>query len=176
MNAPSVREALRAFRAREARARNLPAYRILSNRTLDALARECPRTVGDLQLVPGIGPVTLDQYGLDLLALLAPYEPEPAPAGGAPAWEDLPAALPPSAQVAARFVPEGEGRLVLETWRVARTPLEREEYERVTAAAGEGRWVDLAAVGIAQPADVARALALVPAFEVAGRRVRLRGA
>jgi ATP-dependent DNA helicase RecQ len=64
-------EQLRAWRASLARDRRVPAYVVLADRTLTALAADPPHSREELLEVPGIGPVKADLYGPALLALLA---------------------------------------------------------------------------------------------------------
>jgi DNA helicase II / ATP-dependent DNA helicase PcrA len=71
-----VTAALRRWRRERAQADGVPAFVVLHDRTLAALAREPPTTRAELASVPGIGPAKLDRYGDDLLAALAA-----APAG-----------------------------------------------------------------------------------------------
>jgi superfamily II DNA helicase RecQ len=61
---------LREWRLHEARRHKVPAFRILSNRTLESLASERPRDRAALCEVKGIGPKTADRYADTLLALL----------------------------------------------------------------------------------------------------------
>ena len=64
-------EALRGWRADEARAQNVPAYVIFHDRTLRAIAAEAPRDLDALAALPGVGAAKLARYGEALLALLA---------------------------------------------------------------------------------------------------------
>lgn len=61
---------LRAWRASTAKASGVPAYVVLHDSTLMALAAQKPSTEQDLLAVPGLGPVKVTRYGRDLLALL----------------------------------------------------------------------------------------------------------
>jgi ATP-dependent DNA helicase RecQ len=63
-------DALREWRRQEAARRAVPAYVVLHDRTLAALAASRPSTLDALSQVPGIGPAKLEAYGKDLLALL----------------------------------------------------------------------------------------------------------
>ncbi|MFA6109869.1 MAG: ATP-dependent DNA helicase RecQ [Candidatus Latescibacterota bacterium] len=63
--------ALRAWRLSEARRRRVPAFRILTDRALLALATLRPRSEQDLLAVPGIGPGIVRQHGQALLSLVA---------------------------------------------------------------------------------------------------------
>lgn len=48
-----------------------PAYQILSNRALEGLARQMPRSISEALEVSGIGPAKANQYGEQFLALIA---------------------------------------------------------------------------------------------------------
>jgi ATP-dependent DNA helicase RecQ len=64
-------ERLRAWRSGLARAQQVPAYVILPDRALAALAVHRPRDRSALLAVPGIGEAKLTRYGADLLRLIA---------------------------------------------------------------------------------------------------------
>jgi len=49
----------------------VPAYVVLHDQTLRALAAEKPRSHADLAAVSGFGPAKLDRYGADVLELIA---------------------------------------------------------------------------------------------------------
>ncbi len=68
---PTLIEALKEWRRCEAARRAVPAYVVLHDRTLAALAAVRPSTLAALGDVPGIGPGKLASYGRELLALLA---------------------------------------------------------------------------------------------------------
>ncbi|MEM8934530.1 MAG: HRDC domain-containing protein, partial [Acidobacteriota bacterium] len=70
---PELLDALRAWRLGEARRRRIPAFRILTNRTLDAIASANPRSDDELLAVRGVGPRLLEQFGPDLLQLIATH-------------------------------------------------------------------------------------------------------
>jgi DNA helicase-2/ATP-dependent DNA helicase PcrA len=76
-------EQLRQWRLETARAERRAAFTVLTDLTLRALAARRPRDVSALAAVPGIGPVKTDQYGAELLAIIA-ADPRTAP-GSAPA-------------------------------------------------------------------------------------------
>jgi ATP-dependent DNA helicase RecQ len=67
---PASIDALREWRRQEAARRSVPAYVVLHDRTLAALAAAQPATLDALSDIPGIGPAKLEAYGKDLLALL----------------------------------------------------------------------------------------------------------
>jgi len=66
-----LHERLRAWRTETARAADVPPYRVFSNATLDALVEARPGDVDGLLAVPGIGPRKVEDFGGELLALLA---------------------------------------------------------------------------------------------------------
>ena len=63
--------ALKEWRLARARADDVPAFVVFSDRTLAELVARSPRTLGELAAVPGIGPAKLQRYGTDLLETLA---------------------------------------------------------------------------------------------------------
>jgi DNA topoisomerase-3 len=60
---------LRAWRLSEAKKKRVPAFRVMTNRALVAIAEARPGDPGTLGAVPGVGPKLLKQYGSQLLAL-----------------------------------------------------------------------------------------------------------
>jgi ATP-dependent DNA helicase RecQ len=75
-------EVLRAWRSTQARRQGLPAYVVLPDRALRAVARARPASLAELAAVPGIGPKRLQAWGEELLAALAGVG--ATAAGGAP--------------------------------------------------------------------------------------------
>jgi DNA topoisomerase-3 len=67
---PQLVEALRAWRLAEARRRRVPAFRILTDRVLGAIATACPRDGAALQRIHGVGPKLAERYGDAILALV----------------------------------------------------------------------------------------------------------
>ncbi|MCB1960346.1 MAG: RecQ family ATP-dependent DNA helicase, partial [Rhodocyclaceae bacterium] len=63
-------ERLRAWRADAARERNVPAYVIFHDATLQEIAVRKPQNLAELGAVSGIGDRKLDAYGPDLISLL----------------------------------------------------------------------------------------------------------
>ncbi|MDR3202285.1 MAG: ATP-dependent DNA helicase UvrD2, partial [Bifidobacteriaceae bacterium] len=61
-------ERLRAWRAAEAAAQSRPAYTVVPDVTLRAVAARRPATVRELAAIPGIGPTKIDRYSAALLA------------------------------------------------------------------------------------------------------------
>jgi ATP-dependent DNA helicase RecQ len=68
---PQLLEALRQWRRERATAAGLPHYQILSNATLEELARRRPDSAEALLAIRGIGPAKLAQFGEALLTVLA---------------------------------------------------------------------------------------------------------
>ena len=63
-------EALKAWRLDEAKRRRIPAFRILTDRVLGALAATRPADNEALMSIPGVGPKLVQRYGAQLLALV----------------------------------------------------------------------------------------------------------
>jgi ATP-dependent DNA helicase RecQ len=64
-------ERLRAWRLERSREDGVPAYVVLHDATLHELAAVQPKTEGELAGIKGLGPVKVDRYGDDLLAVIA---------------------------------------------------------------------------------------------------------
>jgi DNA topoisomerase-3 len=65
-----VQQALRAWRLAEAKRQAVPAFRILADKTLEAIASEKPETAGELLSIPGIGLRTVEKYGAAIFRIL----------------------------------------------------------------------------------------------------------
>ena len=76
--------ALKDWRRREAARRSVPAYVVLQDRTVAALAALRPATLEALAGVPGIGPAKLTAYGKALLSLLVRESTRSIPSPPAP--------------------------------------------------------------------------------------------
>ncbi len=66
--------ALKAWRLETARERNVPAYVVLNDRTVDEIARRRPANESELGAINGIGPTKLETFGDDILSLVAAAE------------------------------------------------------------------------------------------------------
>jgi DNA helicase II / ATP-dependent DNA helicase PcrA len=63
-------ERLREWRRVQAGEQKVPAYCVLTDATLTAIAEQLPADNAGLARIPGVGRVKLDRYGSELLALL----------------------------------------------------------------------------------------------------------
>lgn len=60
---------LKSYRHREASRRNIQAYCIFTNQTMEAIAAACPQTTSALLSIHGIGKRKLEAYGSDILSI-----------------------------------------------------------------------------------------------------------
>jgi superfamily II DNA helicase RecQ len=65
-----VETALRAWRLAEAKRRGVPAFRILTDQTMKAIAAKRPATAAELLAIPGMGISTVEKYRAELYRLL----------------------------------------------------------------------------------------------------------
>ena len=72
---PEVFEALRTWRAEVARVTSKPAYTVLHDTTLVAIATAKPRDLRQLAVLRGVGASKLEAYGADVLAVIRGEEP-----------------------------------------------------------------------------------------------------
>lgn len=68
---PGLAEALRAWRLAEAKKHGVPAFRILTDRALHAIAAERPESTAELLAIPGVGIKIVEKYGARIFAILA---------------------------------------------------------------------------------------------------------
>ena len=61
---------LKQWRLEKAKRRRIPAFRILTNRTLMAIATLSPRDEEALLAVKGMGPTLVRKYGQEILRLM----------------------------------------------------------------------------------------------------------
>jgi DNA topoisomerase-3 len=71
--ASPLNERLRSLRLSEARRRGIPAFRIFSDKVLEAIAATRPTTSADLLEIKGIGPTLTKKYGDAILRLVAEH-------------------------------------------------------------------------------------------------------
>jgi DNA topoisomerase-3 len=65
-----VVERLRDWRLKQARSKRIPAFRVMTDRTLHAIATLLPETKEALLCVHGVGPKLADKYGAKILQLI----------------------------------------------------------------------------------------------------------
>lgn len=70
---PDLVQELKKWRWDQAREQDLPAYRIMPNRTIQNIADTCPGNEDELLSINGIGPATLEKYGQDILVIVSHY-------------------------------------------------------------------------------------------------------
>jgi len=66
----AVANALRSWRADQARKANVKPTVVLSERALDAIASACPASLDELAELPGLGPLTRERHGARLLEIV----------------------------------------------------------------------------------------------------------
>ncbi len=64
-------EILRRWRRKMSAALGIPAYRVLTNVSIDRIAEATPRTIAQITAIPGISEATITQFGRDILELVA---------------------------------------------------------------------------------------------------------
>ena len=73
-DADAMYEKLRAWRRKEADARNVPPYYVIGDKTMLQLAQIKPESEAALQNISGIGPMKIEQYGAAILDVLREEE------------------------------------------------------------------------------------------------------
>ena len=68
-----LRTDLKEYRIQQSAPLKKPAYSIFTNAALDEIYVRLPKTLEELSEVKGIGPKKLQQYGNDILSIVAPY-------------------------------------------------------------------------------------------------------
>jgi len=68
--AASAEQALRAWRSTVARAEGVPAYVVLNDAELAGIAARRPRTLAELARCKGVGPIRLERWGDEILAVV----------------------------------------------------------------------------------------------------------
>ena len=63
-------EKLKRWRRKNSAALGIPAYRVLTNATIDRIAEARPTSREELESLSGVGPATMDQFGDDIVALV----------------------------------------------------------------------------------------------------------
>ena len=66
----SIAENLRKYREYEAKRRNLPAYTILKDETINLIATQQPTDLQQLYDIRGVGPSTIEQHGTTIIKIV----------------------------------------------------------------------------------------------------------
>ena len=66
-------EKLKRWRRKNSAALGIPAYRVLTNATIDRIAEARPTSREELESLSGVGPATMDQFGDDIVALVTSH-------------------------------------------------------------------------------------------------------
>ena len=77
-----LRNRLKRWRGKTSAALGIPAYRVLSNATIERLVADKPGTTDQLEMIHGVGPATVEQFGYDLIRLINEAndeQPSPSP-------------------------------------------------------------------------------------------------
>ncbi len=61
---------LKSWRRRLAAASGMPAFRVLSNATLERIAMVKPRSTSELEQIAGVGAATVEEYGFDIVEIV----------------------------------------------------------------------------------------------------------
>ncbi|MCL2155325.1 MAG: helix-turn-helix domain-containing protein [Leptospirales bacterium] len=67
---PELYEQIRSWRAKLAQEQNVPAYMILSQMALIGISNSLPQDGAQLLRIPGVGEITLDRYGKEILEMV----------------------------------------------------------------------------------------------------------
>ncbi|EMI19202.1 ATP-dependent DNA helicase, RecQ family [Rhodopirellula maiorica SM1] len=65
-----LKDRLKRWRQKSSAALAIPAYRILSNATIDRILDTIPRSTSELEKISGVGPATIEQFGYDIIQLI----------------------------------------------------------------------------------------------------------
>lgn len=68
--AQAVFDALRRWRNERARRSARPAYMLFTNRQMAELARRCPKSLGELEAIEGLGKAKREEFGEELVSFL----------------------------------------------------------------------------------------------------------
>ena len=112
---PVLYERLCRWRIQKAQTLGLPAYCVLHNSALKEITRWRTRTLGELELIRGIGGRKIEQFGQEIIDLVQDFCSSADPAAAAESSEVRPSEAIPSTPAAAEQLPEL--RLQLELFR-----------------------------------------------------------
>lgn len=81
--ADAIDQALRAWRTATAKSENVPAYVVLNDADLRGVAEQAPSSLKELRRCRGMGPLRLERYGDEILALVEESSRDDTDAGAA---------------------------------------------------------------------------------------------
>ncbi len=61
---------LKRWRGKTSAALGIPAYRVISNATIERVVSQLPKSIAELESIQGIGSATIEQFGYDLMRLI----------------------------------------------------------------------------------------------------------
>ncbi len=64
---------LQRWRQKNAAALDIPAYRVLTNATIDRIAESGPRSSNELEAIAGVGAATIEQFGHDIVTIVCEF-------------------------------------------------------------------------------------------------------
>lgn len=70
-HAAAIEDKLRKWRLAEAKKHGVPAFCILGNKTMQAIAQQRPITLEELRCVSGIGPSKAEKFGEEICRICA---------------------------------------------------------------------------------------------------------
>jgi len=70
---PDLAQALKQWRKEKAKELEVSAFIVLTNRTLLDLSNMCPSSTEDMKHVKGMGPSRIENYGREILDIVANY-------------------------------------------------------------------------------------------------------
>jgi ATP-dependent DNA helicase RecQ len=146
-SAAELAEVLKRWRRKTSAALGIPAYRVLTNATIERIAKAWPTTTEQLEAIAGIGPATIEQFGYDICEIVrgqeiddetnasATNDTEPAPAQPShPSITPAPSVDEPAHSDGlprADSVNDWEQSEAYWTWRLFRDGYSAEQVERI---------------------------------------------
>jgi len=82
----SLMNELKSWRKRTADELLKPPFNVVRNAVIEELVRSKPRTLDELNQLPGVGPVTIQKYGQTILAIVDRYRDGDGDRGDGTAW------------------------------------------------------------------------------------------
>ncbi len=94
---PEVLAKLKSWRRKVTAALGIPAFRVLSNATMERVATERPTDTEQLAAIKGIGPATIEQFGYDIVEMIAAVTSDPDSSAETPEATTADPQAPPAA-------------------------------------------------------------------------------